>query len=198
MRDHSKRFTLKEWREYIQRTKDLAAECDVNTDDLELPDEPLRWSKSDIRKVKDILVQTCPENLSESQGGEGPDDAPFNDKWFERFDKGRWSQGVIDSIDAAIERGCCGECCWHVIVGVNVNFTGNTVDNPQHATLITPAPCQATEAELAELFVAAMLERIATIPPGLENFSIEIVELVSLSSFPTTCEPSFDPPIIES
>jgi hypothetical protein len=196
-------MTLKEWRDdFIQKAIDLAEDCEIDTD-LELPTEDFRWAKEDIRKLKDLLVQTCPENLSESQGGEGPEDAPFNDEWFERFDKGHWSQGVVDSLTRAIERGCCDGCCWTIFADVNVNFVGNLTENPQTIFLTTPAACDASEEVLAEMLSAALVADLAEkmqVIEGLEGFSIEAAGNFSASSSPggPDCDVSFFGPAIES
>lgn len=208
MRDHTKRFTLKEWADdYVQKVIDLADECDVEIE-LEPVDkeEDLRWSKDDVHDVVDALVTICPENLSESQGGEGDDDAPFNDEFFEWLDGvpgddskpgGRWSQNVIDNIDKAIEKGCCS-CCWELRLTLNVDFVGNTVPNPQFATLRTKEKCDATAEELGELFNTAFNEWLASIPPGIEGLTFTYLEADAIAGVSQDCETSFSPPIIES
>lgn len=87
-------YTREQWNDVIRRVNELAENPPSGCSGLSALAEVgtlHRWAKSDIRAVRDKLIEVCGDNV-------------FNEEL--RL----WSQPVLDEIEAAIAAGWC-DCC---------------------------------------------------------------------------------------
>ncbi len=226
-RDHSRPFKFAtvggnpNWKDILDRTKAKCEEFDVDPapiDDLLEPLDPpvdsdgnprfRQWTRKDINVVRDKLIEACPDCAStDVPGGTGDGDAPLNKEWFDAVEpdpetgKSKWRRIIWDRLDEAIDFEC--GCCYTVAGDVNIEFLGNLQPNPQTVFLITPADCEATPEELAEMLSNALVMWLASemdVISNLEGFSITAVpDSISITlRSASDCPTEFSPPVIES
>lgn len=149
-------YSRAEWNDLINQVIQLGTDCDLSID-LDEVDPNHIWAKSDIRGIRDALIQICSENASESQGGTGDGDAPFNDEFAETLDNGLWHQDFIDAIQEAIANGCCSDCCWEMSIDVSIDFPGNVIPQPVSFGWRMPGACgEENEAGMRAAIMAAV------------------------------------------
>jgi len=85
-------FTLDQWNDLLTDINDLCTDPDSGCEPLEpieLVTDPHVWSVDDITVARDKLVDICGENTFDTE-------------------LDLWSEGMIDELETAIERGWCG------------------------------------------------------------------------------------------
>jgi hypothetical protein len=91
-------WTRDDWNDIIQRINNLSQNppegCD-SLDPLDEVPENHKWSVGDIVAIRDRLLEICEDNV-------------FEVELFSPTGTAKWTQSIIDEINAAIEAGWCG------------------------------------------------------------------------------------------
>ncbi len=89
-----KPFKIKNWNDLVKDVNDIldtppaGSDCEPSSDKLDEVEDPHRWAKSDIRKMREALEKTCP-------------DIKFTEELK------LWKQAVIDEIEEQMKKAWC-------------------------------------------------------------------------------------------